>query len=51
MQKAQAEFTQGVLRNEHVQHAATAAAAGAARQAMSQTFGSNNNTGGSGLRY
>jgi len=54
MQKAQMEFTQGVLRNEHVQHAATAAATGAARQAMSQQFGSNNtnnSSGGSGLRY
>jgi hypothetical protein len=53
LQKAQAEFTQGVLRNEHVQHAASAAAAGAARQAMSQTFGSNNpnNPNGTGLRY
>ncbi len=50
LQKAQAEFTQGVLRNEHVQHAASAAAAGAARQAMSQTFGSNN-PNGTGLRY
>ncbi|XP_054159086.1 secretory carrier-associated membrane protein 5-like [Oppia nitens] len=54
MQKAQQEFTQGVLRNETVQHAASAAAAGAARQAMSQQFGSTGNTtntSGSGLRY
>ena len=45
------EFTQGVLRNEHVQHAATAAAAGAARQAMNQQFGQQNNSNGSGLRF
>ncbi|RWS03330.1 secretory carrier-associated membrane protein 1-like protein [Dinothrombium tinctorium] len=46
--KAQAEFTTGVLRNEHIQSAASAAAAGAARQAMQQTFSGNT---GSGLRY
>lgn len=51
MQKAQLEFTQGVLRNEHVQQAATAAAAGAARQAMNQQFGTNNSNTGSGLRF
>jgi len=50
MQKAQLEFTQGVLRNEHVQQAATAAATGAARQAMNQQFGQNNSSA-SGLRF
>jgi len=54
LEKAQAEFTTGVLRNEQVQRAATgaatAAATTAARQAMNQTFGNTNNTT-SGVRY
>jgi len=50
LEKAQQEFTQGVLRNEHVQQAATAAATTAARQAMNQTFATNNTTP-SGVRY
>ncbi|RWS27924.1 secretory carrier-associated membrane protein-like protein [Leptotrombidium deliense] len=52
--KAQAEFATGVLRNEQVQQVATAAATGAARQAMNQTFsGNTGNTAntGPGLRY
>lgn len=40
-QKAQAEFAQGVMRNETVQTAAANAAAGAARGAAQQ-YGSNN---------
>ena len=48
--KAQAEFAQGVMRNEHVQQAATGAATAAARQAMGQAFTGGNNAG-SGLRY
>lgn len=40
-QKAQAEFAQGVMRNETVQNAAANAAAGAARGAAQQ-YGSNN---------
>jgi len=52
LEKAQAEFTQGVMRNEHVQNAAQAAAAGVARQAMSQAFSGNANANsGSGIRY
>jgi len=52
LQKAQAEFAQGVLHNEHVQQAATAAATGAARHAMNQTFAANNSSNNaSGFRY
>ncbi|XP_035232430.1 secretory carrier-associated membrane protein 5-like [Stegodyphus dumicola] len=40
--KAQEEFTSGVLRNPHVQNAAAGAVAGAARQAMSQSFSGRN---------
>ncbi|GIY84817.1 secretory carrier-associated membrane protein 1, partial [Caerostris extrusa] len=39
--KAQEEFTSGVLRNPHVQSAAAGAVAGAARQAMNQSFSGN----------
>lgn len=49
--KAQAEFATGVMRNEHVQQAASAAAAGAARQAMGQAFSGGNNTDAGGIRY
>ena len=41
-QKAQAEFAQGVMKNEAVQHAAADAAANAARGAVQGQYGSNN---------
>ncbi|GIY30073.1 secretory carrier-associated membrane protein 1 [Caerostris darwini] len=40
--KAQEEFTSGVLRNPHVQSAAAGAVAGAARQAMNQSYSGRN---------
>jgi hypothetical protein len=48
--KAQVEFAQGVMSNQHVQQAAQQAATGAARQAMGQAF-SGGNTGAGGVRY
>jgi len=44
--KAQAEFASGVMRNEHVQSAATAAATAAARQTMANQFGGGGGGGG-----
>ena len=48
MAKAQAEFTSGVMSNEHVRQAAAQAATEAAR---SQFSGGNNQAGNSGNRY
>ena len=44
--KAQAEFASGVMRNEHVQSAATAAATAAARETMNRQFGGGGGGGG-----
>jgi len=44
--KAQAEFASGVMRNEHVQSAATAAASAAARESMRNQFGGGGGGGG-----
>ena len=44
--KAQAEFASGVMRNEHVQSAATAAASAAARETMRNQFGGGGGGGG-----
>jgi len=44
--KAQAEFASGVMRNEHVQSAATAAATAAARETMGRQFGGGGGGGG-----
>jgi hypothetical protein len=49
--KAQAEFAQGVMRNEHVQQAATNAASSAARQAMGQAFNGGGAANTGGVRY
>jgi len=44
--KAQSEFASGVMRNEHVQAAATQAATAAARQTMQSQFGGGGGGGG-----
>ena len=46
--KAQSEFASGVMRNEHVQAAATQAATAAARQTMQSQFGGGGGAPGTG---